>query len=90
MANQKMGGCKKRRRKGVATGNPRAARAGRNMKPRCGRPMENHYVREMIAIERIPECDEKGIDRRITHQERFKTLPKNVRKREYGITVYPR
>ena len=89
MANQKMGGCKKRRRKGVATGNPRQARAGRNMKPRCGRPMMNMYVRDMTAIERMPELDEKGVDRRISHKERFKSLPKKVRKAIYGITIYP-
>jgi hypothetical protein len=88
MANQKMGGCKKRRRKGVATGNPRQARAGRNMKPRCGRPMTDYYVRQMIAIERMLECDEKGVDRRVTHKERFKALPKNARKRIYGVTNY--
>jgi len=90
MANQKMGGCKKRRRKGITTGNPRKARAGRNMKPRCGRPFEDNYVRQMVAIERIPGCDDKGVDRRVTFEERFKALPKNVRKAIYGITIYPR
>jgi hypothetical protein len=90
MANQKMGGCKKRRRKGVATGNPRQARSGRNMKPRCGRPMVDNNVRELMRIERIPECDENGNDQRITLEKRFNALPKARRKKIYGTTRYPK
>jgi len=89
MANQKMGGCKKRRRGKKITENARKARTGRNMKPRCGRPFEDNYVRQMTAIERMPELDDKGVDRRITLEERFKALPKKVRKANYGVTVYP-
>jgi hypothetical protein len=51
--------------------------------------MTDNYVRQMIAIERMPGHDDKGVDRRVTLQERFKALPKNVRKKIYGVTNYP-
>jgi len=76
------GGCKKRKRGKKASSGIRKTWAGQNRPKRGGITFQLRWERRIkdMPID-LSKC--------LTHEQRFNKLPKDKRKKIYGVTVYP-
>ena len=89
MANQKTGGCKKHRRSKHFSSGIRKNRAGKNCKPLNARKLIDPVTRKYIRIDTKIKRMQVDLTKCLTHSQRFNQLPKSVRKKIYGCTIYP-